>query len=427
MVVSRGQLALGLLIALSGSASAQEAVAPTLAPSASVTAALPVTAVAPVAVGPTVLAPNVLAPNIPAPTLPEPTVRGRLVIVAGGDVSFGREAGRALLDDPTYQPLRGLEPLWAGADVRFVNLESQLTDLGGETQSPYDRLVFAGPPAAAASLSAAGVHVVSTANNHAWDYGKSALLETLLHLDRAGIRHSGTGATLEEAERPALLEVNGWKIALFAVTRIWNQGEFQRHPGRANVAWADHRRLAARMAAAREQNDLVFVSLHTGAEYVNAPAEATVELTQQLMRAGADAIFGHHPHVIQGVAWSGERPVFYSLGNLVFGSRRGYPWTRYGMLARLEFQADGARAVSICPFRIEIGSHEPRVLDGRYGGYDRARFRRHFELVNGIVGKTAVSAADDYGCTQIAPASALPRPSPAVPPLNLAATARTED
>jgi poly-gamma-glutamate capsule biosynthesis protein CapA/YwtB (metallophosphatase superfamily) len=381
--VSWGQWVASLL-SLTGSAAGQPLAPPTIAqPTQAVAAAIS---------------------SLPPPEAAA-SQRTRLVVVAGGDVSFGREAGQALLANPGYRPFRGLDAIWVGADVRFANLESQLSERGGETQSPYDRLVFSGPPQSADVLADSGVHVVSTANNHAWDYGKSALLETLLHLDRAGVHHAGTGATLDHAERPVVLVVNGWKIALFAVTRIWNQGDFARHPGRAHVAW-DVKRLSARVATARAENDLVFVSYHGGAEYVNAPGGATLELTRQLMRAGADAIFGHHPHVIQGVGWHDQRPVFYSLGNLLFGSRRGYPWTRYGMLARLVFEADGERQVSICPFRIEIGSHEPHVLDGRYGAYDRGRFSRHFARVNAAVGKTLVEEGDAYGCAAIAAASA---------------------
>jgi poly-gamma-glutamate synthesis protein (capsule biosynthesis protein) len=349
------------------------------------------------------------------------------VIVAGGDVSFGREAGQAVLADPGYRPFRGLDPLWADADLRFANLESQLSERGGETQSPYDRLVFAGPPAAAGVLANAGVGLVSTANNHAWDYGRAALLETLLHLDRAAIGHAGTGATLEEAERPALLELKGWKIAVFAVTDIWNQGEFQRHPGRHHVAWARRRLLAERVAKARETNDLVFVSYHGGAEYVNAPGGATLQFTRGLMQSGADALFGHHPHVIQGIGWFERRPAFYSLGNLLFGSRRGYPWTRYGMLARLELEPGGERRTSVCPFRIEIGSHEPAVLDGKYGAYDRTRFLSHLARVNAEVGHTTLGEPDAHGCVVVAPVAARtpPATTPSVPlaPVDVAVSA----
>jgi poly-gamma-glutamate capsule biosynthesis protein CapA/YwtB (metallophosphatase superfamily) len=366
------------LVVLTGTASARES---------------PVASPEPVPVG----VPAAAKPAVAAPA------RQRLVVVAGGDVSFGREAGQTALADSSYRPFRGIEPLWADADLRIVNLESQLTDQRGETQSPYDRLVFAGPPAGAEILSASGIHVVSTANNHAWDYGKAALFETLVHLDRGGVRHAGTGATLDDAERAVELEIRGYRVALFSVTQIWNYGEFAKHPGREHVAWADAKRLGERLRAARATHDLVFVSFHGGSEYVNAPGEMAKKFVDRAMDAGPDALFGHHPHVVHGVRWFGERPAFHSLGNLVFGSRRGYPWTRYGMLARMIFEEDGTRRVSLCPYRIEIGSHEPQVLDGRYGAYDRGRFYRHFARVSAEIGSTALSEPDAFGCFAITP------------------------
>jgi poly-gamma-glutamate synthesis protein (capsule biosynthesis protein) len=202
---------------------------------------------------------------------------------------------------------------------------------------------------------------------------------------------------------PAVLEVGGQKIAWFAVTQIWNQGEFKRHPGREHVAWAHADRLVERVTQAKRAHDLVFVSYHGGAEYVNAPGGGTLGFMERLMRAEPDAVFGHHPHVIQGIRWFGERPVFYSLGNLVFGSRKGYPWTRYGMLARFVLARDGTRRFSICPFRIEIGSHEPAVLDGPYGDYDRARFTRHLNRVNAEVDTTTLGTPDVNGCVEVTP------------------------
>src|SRR3954471_17919047 len=88
------------------------------------------------------------------------------VIVAAGDVNLGRECGQAILEDPQYDPFRFMGPIWGDAALRFVNLESQLSDQDGETQSPRNRLIFTGPPGGAETLAQAGVAVVSTANNH---------------------------------------------------------------------------------------------------------------------------------------------------------------------------------------------------------------------------------------------------------------------
>jgi poly-gamma-glutamate synthesis protein (capsule biosynthesis protein) len=106
-----------------------------------------------------------------------------LVVVAGGDVSFGRECGQELLADANYNPLEPLAPVLDSADLRLVNLESTLTDQGGLTQSPKNRLIFTGPPEGALSLARAGIDVVSVANNHAWDFHEAGFRETLGYLD----------------------------------------------------------------------------------------------------------------------------------------------------------------------------------------------------------------------------------------------------
>src|SRR5262245_36456763 len=87
---------------------------------------------------------------------PKPEKAKGLVVVAGGDVNFGRECGQAILANPSYDPFQFVEPLFRDADLTFVNLESQLSDQKGETQSPKNRLIFTGPPGGADVLARAG-------------------------------------------------------------------------------------------------------------------------------------------------------------------------------------------------------------------------------------------------------------------------------
>ena len=144
----------------------------------------------------------------------EPDRSQSLVLAAAGDVNLGRVCGQRLLADASYDPLRGVAPIWANADLRFVNLESALSEQHGETQSPRHGLVFTGPPVGADALARAGIGIVSTANNHAWDYAGRGLLETLQNLDRAGVAHAGTGADEANAYRPANVHINAHSVAV---------------------------------------------------------------------------------------------------------------------------------------------------------------------------------------------------------------------
>jgi poly-gamma-glutamate synthesis protein (capsule biosynthesis protein) len=117
------------------------------------------------------------------------------------------------------------------------------------------------------------------------------------------------------------------------------------------------------------------------------------------MAAGVDVVIGHHPHVPQGIGWYADRPVFYSLGNLVFDGQQDRIWTRYGMLARLELEPDHGIGVSACPYVIE--GYTPKPL--ARGSSDGERFRRNLRLWSTSVGGTSLGAADEDGCYAVSP------------------------
>jgi len=294
-------------------------------------------------------APAPEAPPPPAP--PAPT----LTLLLGGDVELARATGRKLLQDASYDPFATLRTALSRADVRFVNLEGPLSDQGGETMSRTNSLVFTGPPSGAEALARAGVNVVSTANNHAWDYGRAGLLETIANLDRAGVAHAGTGATLAAAWTPAVVQVRGWRVGFVAVTDVFNFGPLVEHEARDHVARADPQAVGRAIVAARAAGaDVVIVSHHGGDEYVDQPLARTRALLHAYVDAGADLVVGHHPHVLQGVEWYAGKPVFYSLGNALMQMHSAHPWTGFGFFARVTFARDTPAPVKVeaCPHRI---------------------------------------------------------------------------
>jgi poly-gamma-glutamate capsule biosynthesis protein CapA/YwtB (metallophosphatase superfamily) len=333
----------------------------------------------------------------PATVAREPSI----VLAAGGDVNFGRECGQAILQDLAYDPFSGLGPAWTSADARFVNLESQLSEQNGVTQHPRHRLIFTGPPGGADVLARAGVSLVSTANNHAWDYGKSALLETIANLERAQVPFTGTGRDLSQAYRPVRLHVNGLSLALFAVTHVWNQPPFATHEGRDFVAWAELDKLRAGVEQARRENDFVLVSYHGGEEYVHAPNERTRRFADAVMALGVDAVVGHHPHVPQGIGWAEGRPILYSLGNLAFAGHRVKPWTRQSFFARLELRKGAPPRVSACPFALD--GHRPRSFDRQREAPAIELFRQHLAAISLHTGGANVTEPDELGCLAVTP------------------------
>ncbi len=342
--------------------------------------------------------PTPVRPPAPPEAKPEPE---SLVVLAGGDVNLGRIAGQSILKDPAYDPFVNLAPLFGAADFKLVNLECPLSDQNGETQSPLNRLIFTGPPGGARVLANAGINVVSVANNHAWDYLKPAFLETLDNLTRAGVGFVGGSAEPGQQYKPYVFRAKGFSVALFAVTHIWNQGPFDKHPGQHHVAWARYDLLHDEIERAKREHDLVLFSYHGGGEYIDVPMMGTRAFVKAIMKAGVDVLFGHHPHVVHGVSWFDGRPAFYSLGNLVFNQHKHYPWTGTGFLARVTFRRGAAPTVEACPYRI-VG-HTPTLFSDADKEPLERSFRRHLKLVSVTVGGTEVGEPGEHSCMLLTP------------------------
>ncbi len=256
-----------------------------------------------------------------------------ITILAGGDVSLGRQTGQKILAGEIDYPFLNIAETSKSADITFINLESQLADLNGETQSPTSEYRFAGPPEGALTLRNAGVDIVSVANNHMWDYGQSALKETLDNLRAQEVLY--VGASMEPANRfePKVLESKGKKIAFFAMTELLNG--YENSGASEFVAFNDSEKLIEAVKSIKDSVDWVFVSLHAGAEYVPKPSSGTVELAHTLIDAGADAVIGHHPHVPQPIEIYNGKPIFYSLGNFAFWQPFTF-WTQNSFLVKFK-------------------------------------------------------------------------------------------
>jgi poly-gamma-glutamate synthesis protein (capsule biosynthesis protein) len=295
-----------------------------------------------------------------------------------------------------YDPFRGVASWFSEADVVFLNLECPLADRNGETERPGERNVFTGPPVGAGILARSGVDIVSVANNHAWDYGRSGFLETLDYLTSAGVAYAGGNARPGEQYAPRLLRVKGFKIAVFAVTDVWNPAPFEKHEGSHYVANADWTKLEGEMTRARRDNDVVLLSYHGGREYDPEPTVDTIAFARTALRHGADAFIGHHPHVPQGVGWVKGKPAFFSLGNLVFGVVRDQPATGWGLVSKLTFDMGGQTSVALCP--IHIGA---RNLPEMPTPAERVARAQELMGMSSRVGGTVVGDFDADGCFAI--------------------------
>ncbi|MBI4534801.1 MAG: CapA family protein [Ignavibacteriae bacterium] len=265
-------------------------------------------------------------------------------LLAVGDVNLGREVGQRILLGDTKFPFEFVNEEFKQYDVVFANLESTLSDQNGETQHPKNNLIFTGPPEGAWSLRDAGVTIVSTANNHALDYGVRSHRETIQYLEEADVAFVGTSRDSAMLNEPKVLVRNGIRMAFFACTDVMNM---ENPIWKRYVASADTSTLLPKIRAYRESVDFVIVSYHGGEEYADGPSRRTREFARALISNGADLFLGHHPHVPHGIEYLDGKYILYSLGNFVFRQPSLY-WTQrsFAFAAEIKKDASGTRIVS---------------------------------------------------------------------------------
>lgn len=231
-----------------------------------------------------------------------------------GDVNLGRMVGQQLLRGDTGYPFRFVNSTLSKGDVVFMNLESPLSDQNGETQHPKYNLVFTGPPSGAVALRQANVTVVSTANNHAFDYGMRGLRETIVHLQGSGVQFVGTSFDSTVGATPTIVEREGIRIGFLAYAQFVNI----KGPWVGRIALYDSIQCRRDIEGLHRKVDLIVVSYHGGVEYTDSPSSRLRRELELLVDAGADLVVGHHPHYVQGIESYHGKLIFYSLGNFVF-------------------------------------------------------------------------------------------------------------
>ena len=172
-------------------------------------------------------------------------------------------------------------------------------------------------------LNDMGADLVSLANNHVYDYGEDAFYDTMDTISEAGLPYIGAGEDIDEAAAPVYFYANDKVIAVCAASQIErssNQTQYATEDRCGINKCLDDTRFCEEIAEADENADYVIVYVHWGTEGTAYYEEDQVQLARDFVRAGADAIIGAHPHVLQGISYVEDVPVCYSLGNFWFNS-----------------------------------------------------------------------------------------------------------
>ena len=272
------------------------------------------------------------------------------VLLFAGDVLIQAEAQKKY-DAEGITGIVSEEVLAAmtGADIMMINNEFQFSTRGEPMEDK--QYTFQTDPKYVQLLLDMGVDIVSLANNHTLDFGEEALIDTMNTLDEAGILHAGAGETKERAEELQIIEAGGRKFGFLAATRVIPVSEWNIEYGQPGLfATYDPTNLAKKIAEAKEQCDFLTVYVHWGKERVEYPKAYERVLATTYFEAGADLVIGSHPHVLQGIEFIGEKPVFYSLGNYIF--RNTIAKT---MLIEVTIKADGEVSYRLIPAFAEGG------------------------------------------------------------------------
>jgi poly-gamma-glutamate synthesis protein (capsule biosynthesis protein) len=252
---------------------------------------------------------------------PAETAPGIVRLMAVGDVMLAQSIGRRIVKNGPLAPWKKVKPYFDQADLVVANLECTISTRGTRWNKTF---TFRAPPAAADSLVAAGIDVVSLANNHALDYGRVAFEDTLDYLDERAIGRAGGGRDLDEARAPLIVESNGLRIAFlgyvlpFSGRPNFNTRQWAATASASGLAIGTPLIVAEDVRAVRPGVDLVIVMVHGGTEYASKPNKKQRAFNRAAMEAGATLLIGHHPHVLQGYVLQSQTLIAYSIGNFVF-------------------------------------------------------------------------------------------------------------
>jgi len=207
------------------------------------------------------------------------------------------------------------------ADIMCLN--NEFTYSNGGVPMEGKAYTFRAKPERVEILKELGVDIVKLANNHVYDYGREALLDTFSTLEEAEIAYVGAGRNLEEAMEPVYVELQGKTIAFVAASRAEKNKITPQATGDTPgiLRCYDTELFKQVIAEADSKADFVLAYVHWGTEYSYDLEEAQLTTGKEYLEAGADVIIGAHSHCLQGMEYYEGKPIIYSLGNYWFNEK----------------------------------------------------------------------------------------------------------
>lgn len=305
-----------------------------------------------------------LTKHVPAGDIPESSdlfARGELgarlralgeppySVIAVGDTMLGGRTERVIAQQGTEHVFKYVRPLLRRAAIVLGNHEGPIAARAPREVRNFSYRV---EPRFALALKRAGFNVLTLANNHLVDCGRGGVVETLEALERVGIKAIGAGVDESTAHEPAILPAGALRVGLLGY--YWNRRTAAggSSPG---SAMDPREALAADIACARARADRIVVTFHWGVPYVREPSDEDRAKARFAVDCGADAVIGHHGHVLQPFEVYRDRPIFYGVGNFAFGSGNS---KGEGAVAGIRFEED--RTI-VHAYALYVKNRDPRV------------------------------------------------------------------
>jgi poly-gamma-glutamate synthesis protein (capsule biosynthesis protein) len=260
---------------------------------------------------PAFIAAQTFIPKLTTTPVHENNSMSKLTVRCVGDIAPVRGALDMLANPTAGEFLRQLLKSESQSDVTVANLEAPVVSQAALRENKRYNL--------RTDVSALGLFgarsVLSLANNHIMDYGEQGLAETISVLNNRGIVHAGAGRNLEEASKPALINVDSVKVGVLCCADPRFQAATAQ---RAGTCPATVELVKTAVRELRPIADVVIVSVHMGIEFFPVPSKRQMELAEVCADAGISVLQFHHTHTISGIQKVGECTVLFGTGNFLF-------------------------------------------------------------------------------------------------------------
>lgn len=285
-----------------------------------------------------------------------------------GDVILSRYVGVQMSRYGYDYPWLKVREETAKADITFANLEAPLSDLYA---SPPAGMNFISSTKNSKHLKAAGIDIVSVANNHSANFGYNVFKDSLNNLKNSEIGVCGGGLNEAEARKVKIIEVSGLKFGFLChssiIGSLYAKNNSAGVPYLGIEPWYRNdtesiNKMINDIQAAKKEVDVVIFSPHWGVEYKHYPSDSQKIIAKKAIEAGADIVIGTHPHVVQGSEFYKNKYITYSLGNFIFDQEWSTE-TKQGTMLSAYFYKDKNVASVLRP--IEISNYaQPRFVSG---------------------------------------------------------------